>query len=131
MDIDTLRTELTTDPLTRGYSAMSDEAAANDLNTVYRTANKTIMTASEVFNAINKAEFNALSVTNKQLIWDILHLGELNPFGLEADIFVDVFTSGSTTITNLQTLRKNNVSRGVELGLGIVRTGNIVEARKP
>ncbi len=128
MNIDILKTELTTDPLTRGYSGMTDLQATDDLNTVYRTRNKTIMTSTEVFNAIDKTEFNDLSVTNKKLVWDILHLGELNPFGLEADLFQDIF-GGSTTITSLQTLRKDNISRGAELGIGSVREGNVWEAR--
>lgn len=129
MNIDILKTEITTDPLTRGYSGMSDLATALDLNTVYRTTDKTSMTGTEVFNAIDKAEFNALTATNKKLIWDIIHLGEINPFGLESDLFVDIFGGGSTTITDLQALRKNNVSRGVELGIGNVREGNVQEAR--
>ncbi len=33
-----LNTELTTDPLSRGYSGMTDAQAADDLNTVYRPA---------------------------------------------------------------------------------------------
>lgn len=32
MNLAALKTELTTDPLGRGYSGMSDEAAANSLN---------------------------------------------------------------------------------------------------
>lgn len=128
MNIDILKTEITNDPLTRGYSGMSDLAIATDLNTVYRTSNKTIMTATEIFNAINKAEFNALTDSNKQMTWDILHLGDVNPFGLEADLFQDIF-GASTTITTLQTLRVNNISRGVELNIGNVREGNVWEAR--
>ena len=129
MNIDILKTELTTDPLVRGYTGMSDIDATNDLNSIYRTSNKMSMTSTEVFNAINKTEFNDLTATNKKLIWDILHLGEINPFGLEADLFVDAFGGGSATITTLKDLRKDDVSRGVELGIGNVREGNIQEAR--
>lgn len=38
MDYTALAAELSTDPLTRGYSAMTDAQAATDLNTVYRSA---------------------------------------------------------------------------------------------
>lgn len=38
VDYVALRSELDTDPLTRGYSAMDDAAAAADLNTLYRDA---------------------------------------------------------------------------------------------
>lgn len=37
MNIEALKSELTTDPLGRGYAAMTDIAAAADLNTEYRT----------------------------------------------------------------------------------------------
>lgn len=129
MNIDILKTEITTDPLTRGYSGMSDEAAAVDLNTVYRTRNKAIMTATEIFNAVDKTELSNLSVAKEQRMYRLLSFGELNPFGLEVDVFIDIFGAGSTTITTLQVLRKDDVSRGIELGIGIVRVGNVMEAR--
>jgi len=34
-----LKTEITTDPLSRGYSGMTNLEAANDMNTAYRTKN--------------------------------------------------------------------------------------------
>ena len=43
MDYQLLNTELTTDPLGRGYSGMSDEAARIDLNTEYRDRNFPIL----------------------------------------------------------------------------------------
>ena len=130
MNIDALRTEIDTDPLTRGYAGMSDEQVADSLNNVInRKQNKTAMTASEVFNAIDKTEFDALSNANEAKIWNVLSMGTLNPFGLEAAIFTDVFSDGSTTITALKAARKTDVSRGVELGLGFVRPGNVLEAR--
>ncbi len=130
MNIDVLKTELTTDPLTRGYSSMTDEAAANDMNTINRTSNKAIMMGTEILNACDKVELNNLSTDNKRLVWDIIHIaGGVNPFGIEADLFVDAFGAGSTTITTLQTLRKNNISRGEELGIGIVREGHVQHAR--
>ena len=43
MDYQALNAELTTDPLGRGYSGMSDEAASIDLNTEYRDVNYPIL----------------------------------------------------------------------------------------
>ena len=37
-DIAALKIELDTDPLARGYAGMGDQAAADDINTVYRNA---------------------------------------------------------------------------------------------
>ena len=42
MDYQALATELSIDPLTRGYSGMTDLQAADDLNTEYRPANNVI-----------------------------------------------------------------------------------------
>ncbi len=42
-----LRTELLTDPLVRGYSTMSDQEAADDLNTEYRSRDRTSMDPTE------------------------------------------------------------------------------------
>jgi hypothetical protein len=125
-----LSDELTNDPLARGYSGMSDVAATADLNTVYRTQNKTDMSPTEVYNNIDLTEYIALSAANKAEIWNILHLGNpLNPFGLEAIRLTAIFGSGSDTITSLQAARTESISRAQELGLGIVKVGHVAEAR--
>ena len=129
MDIAKLKTELTDDPLTRGYAAMTDAEAAVDLNEVYRTQNKTSLTASEVLNAIVPSAFTALDATVQQCIWDILHIGEINPFGVEATMFSAAFGAGSDTIVALVAMRVEAVSRAVELGLGFIYPGHIENAR--
>jgi len=130
MDLLILKTEIDADTLERDYSGMTDEDVAISLNTnIDRTTNKTSMSSSEIFNAINKTEFNALVVADKDLIWNLLALGTLDPFGLEATLFTDTFGGSSVTIATLQDLRKNDVSRGVELGLGQVSAGHVKEAR--
>jgi hypothetical protein len=128
-DIAKLKIEITTDPLGRGYAGMTDAQVVTDINTVYRTTNKATMTGSEVLNTIVKTEFNALTAANKQLVWDLIHLGALNPFGIEADLLIDIFGAGSATIIALAAARKNNVSRAEELGLGNIREGHIQEAK--
>lgn len=127
--IDVLTDELTNDPLTRGYSGMTDAAAATDLNTAYRERNRGELSGTVIFNAITKSEFNALATADQQRVWNILHLGTINPFGLEADLFVDLFGGGSGTIAALQAIRKEPISHGGELGIGVVRAGNVQEAR--
>lgn len=128
MDIAALKTELTDDPLSRGYSGLSDVEAADSLNTVNRTSNRTSMTGSEVLNAIDKVKYNALSDVDKDRVWQVLHLGELNPFGIEADLMQDIF-GASTTITALQAARLEAVSRATEIGLGIIFEGTVQQAR--
>lgn len=129
MDIDALKAELLTGhPDTGAYDA-DDAVAAGQLNAVNRTRNKPSLTGSEVLNAVDKTEFNALVAASKQLVWDILHLGELNPFGVEADLMTDMFGGGSTTIAALVVLRVEDVSRAVEIGLGVVKVGHVQMAR--
>jgi len=128
-DIAVLKSELTADLLTRGYSGMTDAAAATDLNTVYRTRNRSSMTGSEILNAIVKAEFVALAVADKQMVWDVIHLGDINPFGIEADLMTDAFGGGSATLTALAAARKDSISRADELGLGQVGAHHIATAR--
>ena len=130
MDITALKAEIDADPLARGYSGMDDAAVAVSLNAVNRTTNKATMEATEVMQAIDSAEFAALSAADKQTVWDVLHIGTINPFGIEATLFTSAFGGGSATITALASLRKNDVSRAGELGLGSVRAGNVEEARK-
>lgn len=129
MDIGILKTELTTDPLSRGYSGMTDLAAATDLNAAYRSRNRTSMTASEVVNAVNVAEYTALDAANKQLLWNIVHMGELNPFGVEATLITAIFGGGSNTIAALAVARVEAISRAVELGLPAIREGDVAKAR--
>jgi len=126
---DELRDELLNDPLARGYSTMTDQAASDDLNTEYRTRNRTIMSASEVFNSIDKAEFDALSNANETLIWNVLHLGDINPFGLEATVFTAVFPGGGATLTALAADRKQPISRAAELELSAVKSRDVGYAR--
>tara|TARA_Y100000034_G_C6847467_1_gene384035 strand:- start:528 stop:893 length:366 start_codon:yes stop_codon:yes gene_type:complete len=120
MDPVALAAELTGGhPDTGAYDADAS-VAAGQLNAVNRTLPKATMTASEVFNAIDKTEFNALVAADQQLVWDILHLGELNPYGLEATLFTDTFGAGTDTIIALNAARTTAVSRAVEIGLGTV-----------
>lgn len=128
-DYATLKSEIANDPLARGYSGMTNAAIAASLNTANRTRNRASMTASDVFNAINITEFNALSAANKQTVWDTLHLGTLNPFGVEATIFTNIFGAGSQTVTVLANLRRESISRAQELGLDVASEGLVAEAK--
>ena len=129
MSIALLTTELASGHPDTGAYDGNAETAADELNAINRTTNKTSMTSSEVYNAIDPTEYTALSTTDKEEVWNIIHLGELNPFGLEATRMTALFGGGSTTITALAALRKNNVSRAVEIGFGFVKPGNVLEAR--
>jgi len=124
-----LSDELTNDPLNRGYAEMNDEEVAININFLDRIRNRPSMTSSEVLNAIDITEWSALTDAGQQQIWDVIHMGNINPFGVEATIFIAVFGNGSDTIAALATIRKENVSRATELGHSFVYPGHIQNAR--
>ena len=122
-----LTAELTDDTLVRGYAGMTVEAAAADIGTEYRTRTKGSMPATEVLNAMDKAEFDALTAAQQDTIWNILGMGsEINPNGVEKDLFFDFFGGGSTTLSNLATARQENISRATELSLPSVRAADVL-----
>jgi len=125
-----LRDEVSGDPLAIGYSGMTDAQLFASLHGLTRSRNRTELSASEVFNAIDEGELNGLTAENRLKIFDLLHMGTLNPFGLEQAIFVGVFGGGSATITALATARVEAISRVTELGnLGDTSEGAIHRAR--
>jgi hypothetical protein len=132
MSLDVLRTEIITDPLSRGYAGMTAEQVAASLNAKNRSRNRTSMSATEVLNAINVTEFNAKTAEQKQQIWDVLHIGTLNPFGVEAQIFTSIFGGGSTTIQALAGMRMESISRAEEIGTSYVPVlpGHVEEVRR-
>ena len=115
---DILKDELVNDPLGRGYSGMTDEQASTDLNAVYRTRNRVSMTASEVLNAVDPAEYTALTASQKDRLWQLLAIGDLNPFGVEATLMQNTFGAG-LTITALNAARREPISRADELGVRV------------
>jgi len=129
-DIQLLATELSTDPLTRGYAGMGDEAAADDLNTVYRTRNLSSISGDSAFGATNETEFAALIDSKKQLWLAWCGRETIDPFQAANVAFVQwVFGGGSATVAALSGLRTEQVSRANELGIGHVQPGNVTEAR--
>lgn len=109
---------------------MTDEAVAADLNTVYRTVNKTSLSGDELFAATDSAEFAALTDHQESLWVSFCGRSSVDPFGASNVAFVQyIFGGGSTTVANLNALRTESVSRAFELGLGSVRPGDVTQAR--
>lgn len=130
MDIAALSIELAAGhPDTGPYDA-NDETAAGQLNAVNRTTNKTSMTGSEILNAVHAGEWGTRTADQKQTVWDIVHLGTVNPFGVEATLMTAAFVgAGGATIAALVAARVNHVSRAVERELGPVKVGHVAQAR--
>ena len=128
--LDTLKAELLTGHPDTGPYNVDNTIAASEINAVNRTLNRESMTASEVANAIEVSEFNTLSASDQARIWNVLHLGDINPFGVEATLFTGAFGGLSATITALKAARKTDVSRATELGLRRIGPGLVAEARR-
>lgn len=114
-----LEDELTADPLTRGYSGMSDARLLTSLNTADRNRNRTSMTGREVKAAVDKDEYAALSDAKKQQMIELIKRDDLDLFGLDKEILIDIF-GNSTTGANLATARVESISRATELGLPVI-----------
>ena len=145
-----LSDELTNDPLTRGYAGMTDEEATTDLNTEYRDVNYPIL-----IDAVNyairengkwtafreKAELQTVSGTyDNQSMREFMDmftgftsLPEVDMQGVYMDGLIDdMVTEGSMgagVAAALKAFGVQTVSRGVELGLGRIRVGDVEYAR--
>ena len=132
MNLIVLATELETDPLERGYAAMTDAEAAADLNTVYRTRMLDTLSGGVVYDQLDDTEFLALTEGEQAKVWDIVHLGaeiRVGPGSKARGELVGTFGAQSTTISNLLGEITVNISRAAELGLGIVKPGYVQKAR--
>ena len=123
-----LNQELINDPLGRAYSGMSDQEAADDLNIENRDQNVTSMSASQVLQSVDDAEYAALTDVKKQAFWGLLGIATLDPWGKEASVMQDIF-GASTTLANLQAARVEIISRATEIGLGSIRESDVMKAR--
>ncbi len=135
-----LRTELLTDPLVppRGYSTMSDQEAADDLNTKYRSRNRTSMSGDEVAQQAVSTAYDALddgSANNTADVkshWLALCAREsVDPFATaNVQLVISIFGAGSQTVLNLQAARIEAISRAVELEIrSPVRASHVLAAR--
>ena len=129
-DFVALKAELDTDPLGRGYSGMTSQQKADDLNTIYRTLPVDVVSGSDIYNAIDQAEFDALSAGDKEKVDRITSLGDqivVADAGRARTTLLAVFTAGAGPLTRaaLATLKTRAVSRAAELGFGEVGLGFI------
>ena len=132
MDYQALWTEISTDPLGRGYSAMTDPEIAIDLNTVYRTRTRSTLSSAEIYENIVVSEFQNKTDAQKVYIRDILGLGgdvQVGPDTKARQVMITIFGAGSQTIAALAASLQEDISRASELGFGRVLAQDIETAR--
>lgn len=125
-----LKVELDGDPLGRGYAAMSDVEAADDLNTEYRDISVQSILSEYIVAALVPSEVAVLTAAQQRNLWGIIGAGSVKPD--DADVkafFASLFGTGTTTRANLLALATQTISRAAELGLGIVKAPDVNEAR--
>lgn len=141
-----LRAELDDDPLGRGYSGMTDEQAADDLQSEYRSDLNPVPMSSVLrwaarHDALDKLDgASASGVPEQRSVaraatvminsphvesFDV-HDAELAAM-LESLVTAGVFTSGQRD--DLVALGTTPTSRSAELGLGRVKPGYVRKAR--
>lgn len=136
MDYATLKAELLAGhPVTGAYDA-DNQVAADQLNAVNRTRNRTSMSGDEIFNAAVPSEYAALdngsgnTPDQQGLFMSFCGRTEVDPFASNNVQFItNMFGAGSGTVTALQAARVESVSRAQELGLEGVHGGHVRTAR--
>ena len=129
--VDTIKNEIDTDPLTLGYSGMTDLQVLASLTGLTRSRNRTSMSGKEVGKEIVDAAYDVLTDAQKNQVLTLVASEDLDPFSLGANVIKNVFGTGSATVTALAVARVESISRITEIGVrGKVGLGVIQEARK-
>jgi len=126
-----IKAELDADPLGRLYSGMDDPAVTADLNTVYRTRTKASVSGADAFQVTDPDEFDALLDPARSEWLSMCAIESLNPANgtPAAAIATRLFGGPSATVAALIAFREETVTRGVELGFGLLSIGDIQNAR--
>ena len=148
----TLATELSTDPLVRGYAGMTDVEAAADLNTTYRTRYRELTTRdmlrwgfareglAKLRDAADKAgAYTAITDINRAKAiasYSIMTAGiegSLDVGDPEIDAMLDLLVATGIFVaqdkTDLLARATESISRTQELGLPMVLHGDVTVAR--
>lgn len=130
MNLDRLKIELAAGhPVTGAYDP-DNVAAAGQLNAVNRTRPVESVTGQQIFEAVVPEHYNALSADSKQLFLGIIGMGDIPVNGTNTKLALTAMFAGATaTLSALAALQTEQVSRAVELGLGIVKVGHVQMVR--
>ena len=130
MTIAALAAELTAGHPDTGAYSLDDETAHAELHAVNRTKNKDSLSGDAMFAATDATDWIGLTDHQQQLWVSFTSKDSIDPFAAANVAFVTaIFGGGSATLTALAALRKDDVSRVVELDLGDVSPGQVTEAR--
>ena len=125
-----IKAELTSDPLSRGYAAMSDQEAAAAINANDREPERDNVTAGVLMSALVLTEYNALAAIERRYFDLLVSAGsvELNPTVRQQ--IRALFPAGSGTRAGIMKALRRVGSRADELGIGNVTPSDIADAKR-
>lgn len=143
MNLQVIKDELTTDPLARGYSGMTDAQAADDLNTAYRASTRRVSNAKYLLwiagarrKAIGDAAASHANATVQglaQVALDLLLRPDIEYDRTDHLALLQALQAGGVLsaddVAALDDQADTTISRAAELGLGVVRAGAVAQAR--
>lgn len=115
--IATLADEITQDPLARGYATMADDAVATDLADKYRLVWRDTVPGQELLESIDDSDWVNITESERDLVLNILAIGDLDPQGFARRRMLQVFGAGSATISAMATIARTEISRWAELAV--------------
>lgn len=118
------------DPDARGFSAMTSEEVAADLNGNgpdgnYKTVAVESISGRMFLSQVDVAELRAKSDMNQLMVLTLAGNADIDPFGPAAGIVVAIFGSGSVTVNALADIRNESVSPVAFYGLSRVKIGHV------
>ncbi len=116
-------------PVTGAYSA-NHQTAANELNALNRSEAVDSVSGSQICNATDSTEFSSKTDGQKSRWLALCGVDTVDvSSGVAKNLEADIFGPGTTTRSNLLSLKTKAISRAAELGLGVVNASNVEHAR--
>lgn len=132
MDYSALKTLIQTHPQ---WPSVTDADLVDWVNDEVINATKTSLPNEQILAVIlsNRAEFSSLADSDKQIVRDILYIGDSVPTAAgepARDTLVAIFGAASNTIQSLASAISYQISRAAAAGLmGTIREGDVQYAR--
>lgn len=113
------------------FGALDDAAAALELMAETQSYNLPIMSGKQVKDTIDGVEYTALVDGKKSLLLSLFARDDLDPHGIDADIFLDAMPSGANPLSAaaLSAARTITTSTAFIEGLGEVQEIDVFRAR--
>lgn len=136
MDLQLLKTEITTDPAALGYAGKTDEQVARLMMAETATGanfevNRKEISGSDIASSVVGSEFIALTAGQRDYVGLVTRAGTMKVKTVKDDLLA-IFTSAGSPLTraSLQDAFKQTVSRAIKVLGESVTPSNIADARR-